>query len=326
MTNYLLYLGVVLVLISVVAMERLPRNFKLIYMGVVLVLIVILYIGIYQSNRPRETSSSDQEGFKPLAQRRAEAEKSLARAEQVLFEYPAIGGEYARMVTIPAGPFRMGSREGHASEQPERVVELKAYRIDKYEVTFSQFYTFVKTAQYRKPRLAGYLAVDSEGLYLMMNPVNPVVGVSWDDANAYCRWKDKRLPTEAEWEKAARGGDGHAWPWGNEEEKGAANLVGDEDGFRYTSPVGAFPHDRSPYGVYDMAGNAMEWVADWFQEDWYHVMPAADPQGPPTGEQKVIRGASWNDSAQRARVTIRFKMFPRYRDVTIGFRCAQSID
>ncbi len=165
---------------------------------------------------------------------------------------------------------------------------------------------------------------DAAGIPVLLNPYSPVVGVSWDDADAYCYWKGKRLPTEAEWEKAAKGIDQRKWPWGDEENPNFANLVGAEDGFRYTSPVGSFKQDKSPFGVYDMAGNAMEWVSSWFQEDYYQIMPVLNPKGPAKGENRGIRGGSWNDSILRAKTTIRFKTRPTYRDVTIGFRCAKS--
>jgi formylglycine-generating enzyme required for sulfatase activity len=219
----------------------------------------------------------------------------------------------------------MGSRSGGYDEQPEKKISLAGYHIDRYEVTFAQFYNFTSETGHRKPRLVGYLGnVETEDLPLFMKPFYPVVGVSWDDAAAYCRWKGKRLPTEAEWEKAARGADQRKWPWGNQEGANYANLIGEEDGFRYTAPVDYFKQDKSPYGVYGMSGNAMEWVSDWYQEDYYRILPVSNPAGPASGNLRALRGASWNDSIDHARTTMRFKMIPRYRDVTTGFRCAKS--
>jgi formylglycine-generating enzyme required for sulfatase activity len=272
----------------------------------------------------------DGSGFKPTAQRIKEAKELMSQAEkEVIQAHPDPAHE--KTILIPAGEFVMGSTGGGLDEEPERRVFLDGFYIDPYEVTFAQYYAFVTATGHRKPRLAGYLALEAGELYLLMKPSNPVVGVSWHDARDYCDWKGKRLPTEAEWEKAARGTDGRKWPWGDKEEPAYANLVGPEDGFRYLSPVGAFGRDMSPYGVYDMAGNAMEWTADWYQEDYYRTAPARNPKGPETGEFsvgpdrkgfKVIRGTSWNDSVQRGRTAVRFKAFPEYRDVTIGFRCA----
>ena len=241
--------------------------------------------------------------------------------------------EHEEMIFIAPGEFIMGNDEGHFDQQPARKVYLDGFFIDQYETTFAQFYAFIAATGHRKPRLAGYLAVDSRQLHLLMNPSNAVVGISWYDAQAYCDWKGKRLPTEAEWEKTATGADQIKWTWGNEEEPGFTNLVGVADGYPYLSTVGAFARDRSPYGVFDMAGNAMEWVSDWYQEDYYRVAPVSNPMGserdgfrmgPGRVGFKVIRGASWNDSIKRAQSAIRFKAYPSYRDVTIGFRCAKD--
>ena len=276
-----------------------------------------------------------------MAKQLEETKQEFKKAETQMAQI-RIDPEYETMVLVPEGEFVMGDEQGNSTEQPERRIYLDRYWIDKYEATFVQYYAFVNTTGHRKPRLAGYLSVETRDLPRLMNPFSAVVGVSWDDAVAYCHWKGKRLPTEAEWEKAARGTDRRKWPWGNEERAEYANLNGDADGSRYTSPVGAFTKDRSPYGAFDMSGNVMEWVADWYQEDYYAVMPARNPQGPEKGvqtahfsEQRVIRGASWNDSLERARTTVRFKMNPTYqdmstglaigyRDVTIGFRCAKT--
>lgn len=305
------------------------RSLKLLFLAVVMGVMVMLFMGIYVGGGPADILKQPEntppgKGFKTLAERTKAAKEGFKNAEQEL-NATRIDPIYETMVFIPAGEFVMGSRNGGYDEQPEKKVSVAGYHIDRYEVTFAQFYSFMAATGHRKPRLVGYLGnVDTEDLPLFLKPFYPVIGVSWDDATDYCRWKGKRLPTEAEWEKAARGNDQRKWPWGNQEEPGYANLIGEEDGFRYTAPVDYFKQDKSFYGVYGMAGNAMEWVSDWYQEDFYQILPINNPAGPATGNYRVLRGASWNDSIDHARTTMRFKMFPEYRDVTTGFRCAKS--
>ncbi|MFZ5861998.1 MAG: formylglycine-generating enzyme family protein [Nitrospirota bacterium] len=296
--------------------------FKWLYLGLVLAIVGILMVGIKRTGKvPGEEVESS--GYTPLAVKIKAAEEQMKNAESQLATV-TIDPEFDRMIHIPGGPFTMGDRLGGAIEQPERTITLAPFWIDAYETTFAHYYAFMAATSHRKPRLAGYLAVDSSALPFLMNPYNPVVGVFWEDANAYCIWKGKRLPTEVEWERATKGPSQRLYPWGDEPIAANANLVDDADGFKYTSPVGAFRGDRSPEGVFDLAGNVMEWTADWFDERYYTTMSDRDPLGPPNGKERVIRGASWNDSVSRARATTRFKMRPDYRDVTIGFRCAKS--
>ncbi|MBI5197736.1 MAG: formylglycine-generating enzyme family protein [Nitrospirae bacterium] len=294
-----------------------------IYLLLILLIVVIIQVGIYHSNAPAPKEKTEKTSFKPMAVRLEETKAATQRMETVLTKV-RVDPEYESMVLIPAGEFVMGNEGGHWMEKPERKVFLSGYTMDKYEVTFAQYFQFVKATGHRKPRLAGYLAVDAEAIPILMNPFSPVTGVTWEDARAYCRWKGKRLPTEAEWEKAARGTDGRDWPWGNEKDMNRANLLEGGDGYEYASPVGSLKADRSPFGIYDMAGNSMEWTSDWFQEDYYRVSPNRDPQGPETGQERVVRGASWHDALDRARASVRFKVRPEYRDVTIGFRCVRS--
>jgi len=222
------------------------------------------------------------------------------------------------MVLIPAGEFLRGYDDGGFDEKPQSRVLLDAYWIDRYEVTNGSYMAFVETTGHRKP-ISRYV----KNFDKLSTPTQPAVYVSWEDADEYCRSRGARLPTEAEWEKAARGPHGLLWPWGNQDKTGAANT-GNSDPFEFPSPGSSFPQDLSPYGVYDLAGNVMEWVSDWYQEDAY-VTHSANPKGPSNGSSKVIRGASWGTVGKETRLTVRLKMVPDFRDTTIGFRCAKSV-
>lgn len=225
------------------------------------------------------------------------------------------------MVTIPAGPFIRGTEEGGFDEQPQRTIHLDAFRIDRHEVTNHYYQQFVVATGHRKPGMPARYA-KSGG---RMKGVNqPVVYVSWEDADAYCRWKGKRLPTEAEWEKAMRGSDGRLWPWGNEEQANGANWARVNDGYEVSAPVGSFLRDQSPYGVMDGAGNVMEWVSDWYQETYYKDSPEQNPPSPEHGTYRVLRGGGYTTTGADIRITSRSKMMPDFRDETIGFRCASS--
>jgi formylglycine-generating enzyme required for sulfatase activity len=296
--------------------------FKWLYLTLVFAAVAVLWVGISRTGRV-PGQASEGAGYRPIATKIEEARAIMTRAE-AHFAVVKVDPEFDRMASIPAGPFNMGDRRGGAIEQPERAVTLSAYQIDVYETTFAQYYAFVKATGHRKPRLYSYPNVETEPLPFITNPMSPVVGVAWEDALAYCIWRGKRLPTEAEWERAAKGGERRSWPWGDEANPRFANLVGDEDGFRYSAPVGGFRQDKSPEGVYDMAGNVMEWTADWFNERYYAMMSASNPPGPSSGTERVVRGGSWNDSMHRAKTTTRFKIIPDYHDITVGFRCVKS--
>lgn len=225
------------------------------------------------------------------------------------------------MVPIPAGPFLRGTKSGGYDEQPERTIYVDAFSIDRYEVTNAQYQAFVVATGHRKAAPPSRYA---KNLSRMKGVNQPVAYVSWEDADAYCRWAGKRLPTEAEWEKAMRGVDGRLWPWGNEPDQLAFNGGSSRDGFEATAPVGSFKRDISPFGVADGTGNVMEWVADWYGEEAYRDPADRNPTGPEHGVFRVMRGGGYTSQGSDVRITSRSKMVPDFRDETIGFRCAVS--
>jgi formylglycine-generating enzyme required for sulfatase activity len=231
------------------------------------------------------------------------------------------------MVHVPAGDFCMGSRDSDASadndEKPLHSVKLDEFWIDKYEVTNADFAQFVEDTGYQTD-------AEKEGLSKTWRDAaedrdnHPVVYVSWNDAVAYCQWLGKRLPTEAEWEKAARGTDDRIWPWesgGDDEDK----VNSKDAGPGHTTAVGSYPDGASPYGAEDMAGNAWEWVADWYQRDYYQAAPDHNnPQGPNQGATRVVRGGSWALPQGLTRCASRFGFLPQVRRDDLGFRCASN--
>jgi formylglycine-generating enzyme len=228
------------------------------------------------------------------------------------------------MVSIPAGEFTMGRTKLTADDKtnmrphvllddrPAHKVTLRAYRLDATEVTQGQYLQFVEAAKRRAPYhwVNGKPDEGTENL--------PVYNVSWADADAYCQWAGKRLPTEAEWERAARGGlEGMDFPTGDKlDSKQARFNVPDGPG-----PVEAFPPNA--FGLYGMAGNVSEWTADWFDGEYYKRGETQDPKGPASGEYKVIRGGAWSDSGRRVTVFFRNWVRPEQRTPNIGFRCAE---
>jgi len=224
------------------------------------------------------------------------------------------------MVHIPSGAFIRGNRAGFPDEKAEQLIHVDEYYIDQYEVTNRQYAECVQASNCSSPRLprslnfANYYAESDFGNF-------PVIWVTWHDAADYCSFRGKRLPTEAEWEKVARGPENYLFPWGNEEPTSQAN-------FNYiardVAPVGSFPADVSGYGAYDMGGNVREWVADWYQWDYYLTASPQNPTGPSEGVTRVLRGGSWNDIALYLRSTVRKNFLPDSYDSNLGFRCASS--
>jgi formylglycine-generating enzyme required for sulfatase activity len=259
----------------------------------------------------------------------------------------------AWMVLIPAGEFKMGNRDPQVAlsecqkyynrdctldwyqdEIPVHSVTLNLFKIDRYEVTNAQYAvcvgagvcmlpgnngSFTRKRYYDDPLFANY----------------PVVYVSWFDASAYCAWRGARLPTEAEWEKAARGGQVEKqYPWGDAFNGGRGNFCdatclldwaykGINDGYADTAPVGSYP--ANDYGLYDMVGNVWEWTADWYGADYYQTSPANNPTGPVSGTKRTVRGGAWYGVPGNLRVALRDRNVPTDRRDLIGFRCVTSL-
>jgi formylglycine-generating enzyme required for sulfatase activity len=231
----------------------------------------------------------------------------------------------APMVWVKDGAFTMGSPEGPAKSQPPHEVYLNAFYIDQYEVTTARYAKFLAATG---PNHPGLVPMFWEQVNLSADGDRPVIGVTWGAADAFCRWARKRLPTEAEWEKAARGVDGRTYPWGNEE---PAFRLANYDKPVYHNiysdslrPVSGYEAGMSPYGLYNMAGNASEWVADWYDERYYAASPKSNPQGPARGQQKVLRGGSVGDSASLLKAASRESYFPTDTGPYVGIRCAQD--
>ncbi len=230
---------------------------------------------------------------------------------------PTEVAEEETMVTIPAGEFTMGS--DHGIERPPHEVYVDAFEIDIFEVTNEAFERFVTETDYQtEGEKAG--EPTTWRTYAQDNPQYPVVKVTWNDAVAYCEWAGKRLPTEAQWEKAARGTEGYTYPWGNEWNPTKTNTR--EAGYRDTTIVGSFPEGASPYGLMDMVGNVREWVADWFKA--YPGYPGGDNEAQYFGEKyRVIRGGGWFEDTELATTTQRFASSEEARNDDLGFRCVR---
>jgi formylglycine-generating enzyme required for sulfatase activity len=264
------------------------------------------------------------------------------------------------MILIPAGPFSMGStqadieaayemceialsreecvQQGFESEMPQHNVVLNSYYIDQFEVTNGQFAAFLNDMGNQTEGGAPWLDAGDENVRLALQggtwqlidrafSDHPVTEVTWYGARAFCAWREGRLPTEAEWEKAARWdpdtGESSLYPWGIE--LPGATLANHSGNVGKTTSIGSYPGGVSPSGVYDMAGNAFEWVADWYAPDYYAVSPELNPPGPDDGLQKVVRGGSWGDFAFLIRASNRGLLAPNVAFNFIGFRCVKDV-
>lgn len=249
------------------------------------------------------------------------------------------------MVFVPAGEFTMGSKL-YGDERPAHQVYLDGYWIDRTEVTNKMFVDYLN-------EIASQVSVQDQDDVSLNDTVifsltcaacrrwkdritwdgsrfsavagyenHPVLLVSWDGANSYCSWAGRRLPTEAEWEKAARGTDGRTYPWG--EGTPNASLLNFNNNVGDTTEVGSYLEGASVFGALDMSGNVWEWVNDWYDENYYKTSPSSNPPGPDSGTHKVIRGNGWYDIFSDVRSALRSRFFPKTTFDNLGFRCARS--
>jgi formylglycine-generating enzyme required for sulfatase activity len=280
----------------------------------------ILMMAVCVSCSQAETSST------PTAQPTKEATATSLPTE--------VQPEVVEMVTIPAGEFEMGCDPDHnggydclENELPLHTVSLDAFTIDKYEVTNAQYAQCVAGGVCVAP--SDFSSYSRESYYEDPDYANyPVVNVNWSDAEAYCTWAGKRLPTEAEWEKAARGRTVRAYPWGDWDPNCslANSFSPTKDNFCVgdTSEVGSCPDGASPYEAMDMAGNVMEWVADWYDGDYYYDSPDENPPGSSDGTTRVVRGGGWYQRWGVLRTAFRVGFDPEQGVPDMGFRCASD--
>jgi formylglycine-generating enzyme required for sulfatase activity len=250
------------------------------------------------------------------------------------------------VISIPTGEFNMGSSSGPADEQPERRIYLDAYQVDRYEVTNAQYRRFVLASGARPPQ-------HWQGDHFPAGQADwPVSGVSWQEASNYCEWAGKRLPSEAEWEHACQGPDEFIYPWGDEWEAQKANtgfeLAGQwpptveaiwkllaasptKETYPHPQPVGSFPQGASAYGVMDLAGNASEWMLDWYNWQGYQELPARNPLGGGPPWNHSVRGSGWVDKHGEQDLAAELSRCARRNsshtsnDPRLGFRCGSSI-
>ena len=297
-----------------------------------------------------ETAPAEATGWRgsalPKGMRRGRDEPSLV--------WDTGKGLELEMVFVPPGEFLMGSAAAEAfeEERPQHPHPLAAgYFIGRTHVTVGQFDRFVSATGYRTEAETGGGAYTFDGEKIVKraefswrNPGfpqhkgHPVVCVSWNDARAFCDWAGLDLPTEAEWEKAARGTDARRYPWGNDWDPNRANFCDSScpldvswkdsaasDGYAYTSPVGCYAAGASPYGALDMAGNVWQWCDDWFEERAYDRYAAGDLAAPATGQNRVNRGGCWANAARDCRTSFRAWYPPENRNAFLGFRVAKRV-
>ena len=241
----------------------------------------------------------------------------------------------AEMVLVSRGEFIMGTdREWvNVNQSPAHRIFLGAFYIDKHEVTNAQYEEFILSDGYKNKKFwtkEGWDFIQKSNVESPLNykrnniapePDHPVIGVSWYEANAYSKWAGKRLPTEAEWEKAARGAEGRLYPWGSKMDFSKLSY------FPHVTKileVGSFPEGASAYGIMDMAGSVWEWTADWYSANYYKQSPKRNPKGPANGKYRVLRGGAWDSIRAQLQCTYRHYEKERRQTYTIGFRCVAN--
>jgi len=220
----------------------------------------------------------------------------------------------AIVVRIPGGEFQMGSAEaeGEPPERPRHAVRVDGFLLDKTEVTWGQYQRFLAASGQPPPKSPVWGTPEAL----------PASSITWNEAGAFCAWAGGRLPTEAEWERAARGDDSRQYPWGSTFDPWRCNTR--DGGPHAPTPAGAHPDCVGPYGVLDLAGSVPEWCSDWYDETYYAESPAANPAGPRTGKTRVLRGGTWMSASSLVRAASRLGVDPAWPGPMLGFRCAQD--
>lgn len=293
-------------------------------------LFILFYVGEIHSQQPTVKDEDSQKTINDVGL------SFLGTNKQGYSEYRN-DKDSSILIEIPASIFTMGSNHGGYDEKPVHKVKVDRYFIGKYDVTVAQFHKFVNCTEYvtDAEKFGGAdIGVDCalrekadaswQNPYFDQTGECPVVCISWNDAKAYCDWAGFRLPTEAEWEKSARGSDGRKYPWGVTWDSTKCN--GGVNGYKKTTPVGSFQEDVSPYGCYDMAGNVHQWCNDWYGEDYYNNSPASNPTGlsiPSDDKFRVLRGGCWGNIAYGCRTASRTGAAPSNKNNFTGFRVAR---
>jgi formylglycine-generating enzyme required for sulfatase activity len=244
------------------------------------------------------------------------------------------------LLYVPAGEFVMGSDDGDEDERPAHNVYLDSFWVDKTEVTNAMYAMCVNDGKCEPPNATR--SRDRGSYYGDSRFDNfPVIYMSWNNATSYCSWADRRLSTEAEWEKVAswdeKSQSKYKYPWGDDfiysllnfcDRSCAFNHTNTswDDGYSDTSPVGNYPNGASPYGVLDMVGNVWEWVSDWYGLTYYNNSPSVNPPGPASGQYRVLRGGSWFDDMSVVQTFNRLSQDPSTSYYHFGFRCAMDAE
>ncbi len=277
-------------------------------MRMMLMLVGMLGVAVY----PAMAAAPVEKGAKEVVTGQKQVQDKPAAAP------PQAQPQEGAMVVVPAGEFIMGSAAGDSDEQPEHKVYLDTFSMDVYEVTVGQYAAFLAAKGIDQPS-------DWKTMNQPANQKRPIANVDSTDAFLYCKWAGKRLPTEAEWEKAARGTDGRIYPWGNDLPTPLHANFGKSDWNNHgvLATIGSFEAGKSPYGIYDMAGNVWEWVSDFYDYNYYKSSPSKNPAGPSTGGTRAIRGGAWNSNPRAMRSSNRSLISPTDQGLN-GFRCAKS--